>query len=454
MAKTQKGMNAITVSLIVFVGLWLVSTVGLIILYTYQEELRNLNADLRKRNSTLISPSEQSLEYVKQAGVGDLTAVGLIEAARAETAAIATGDAKDDVGRVSAKRREALETIRREALVSRPAAFNELSLLEALQKLNDEYKREHALRVEGDKRIAELEGQVQNLLATVENERKDFEKRSQDLSEKVRLAEQGRAKYREDRDAHVAGIESTFKDYREQTDALLVEERKKSSTAEKQLEQSKQRVAALYEKFSELMIGPEELATARKADGVILTAVPGDDVVYINLGERDRLVLGMQFAVYPAEGIIPVDGKAKAQIEVVSIGPAASECRIVRVTPNHAILPGDTVANPVYDRDRPQTFVIAGDFDLNRDGQADYAGAEIIQALVEEWGGVVETELTALTDFVILGRIPAKASTGSVANDRHRYEEIRTTANSLAVPVLTQDLFLNFLGYTDRVARR
>lgn len=455
MAKTQKGLNAITVSLIVFVGLWLASTVGLIILYTYQEELRNLNTDLRKKNSTLISSSEQSLEYVKQMGVGDQTAVGLIEAARGDTAALATGDPKDDPATVATKRRDALDAIQRGLAVSNPASFKEVSFLEALNKLSDEYKRENTSRVEGDKRIAELEGQLENLRSTSDKERKDFETRSAELAEKLRQSEDSRAKFRDDREKHVASIENDFKGYREQNDAQLAAVRKENATVNEQLAQSKERVAALYEKFSDLIIGPEELSTARKSDGVILTAVPGDDVVYIDLGNKDRLVLGMQFAVYPAEGIIPADGVAKAQIEVVAIGESASECKIVRVTRNHAILQGDTVANPVYDRNRPQSFVIAGDFDLNRDGQADPAGFEAVKAMVEEWGGKIENDPTALTDFVVLGRTPVRAaSAGTAQTEEQRYNKIRDTANSLSIPILTQEVFLNFLGFSNRYAQR
>ena len=39
----QQGVNAITVWMIVFVALWLTSTVFLVILYTGQEELRTEN---------------------------------------------------------------------------------------------------------------------------------------------------------------------------------------------------------------------------------------------------------------------------------------------------------------------------------------------------------------------------------------------------------------------------
>jgi len=55
----QQGVNAITVGMLVFVTLWLTSTVFLIILYTGQEVLNVENARLRSENRRLISPSEE-----------------------------------------------------------------------------------------------------------------------------------------------------------------------------------------------------------------------------------------------------------------------------------------------------------------------------------------------------------------------------------------------------------
>jgi hypothetical protein len=101
---------------------------------------------------------------------------------------------------------------------------------------------------------------------------------------------------------------------------------------------------------------------------------------------------------------------------------------------------------------------VAGRFDLDRDGMADPDGALVVDALVTDWGGAITTELTALTDFVILGGPPPRPRVGTdmsrerteraeaMQGEWDRYAELVATAKSLSVPVMTQELFLNFLG--------
>jgi hypothetical protein len=210
------------------------------------------------------------------------------------------------------------------------------------------------------------------------------------------------------------------------------------------------------------MIGPQELSTARQPDGRILTAVPGDEVVYIDLGRNDRLVLGIAFAVYSADDGIPADGRAKARIEVVSIDEEAAECKIVGVAPNEIILEGDLIANPIYEPNRAVGFLVVGEFDLDHDGVLDADGAAAVESLIIEWGGTLSSEVTALTDFVVLGgapRRPRPLPEGAPEQaERHRmvlqvydhYVKTAEAARTLAVPILTQEVFLNFLGYTRR----
>ena len=97
--------------------------------------------------------------------------------------------------------------------------------------------------------------------------------------------------------------------------------------------------------------------TARQADGRILTAFPGDDVVYIDLGAEDRLMLGLQFSVYSAEMGIPPNGQGKAQIEVVSIAPTSAECKIIRTTREDIVLVGGAHTNHIFELGRIKRLV-------------------------------------------------------------------------------------------------
>jgi len=219
------------------------------------------------------------------------------------------------------------------------------------------------------------------------------------------------------------------------------------------------RYQELQNNVGSLQVKPAVNVTARQADGRILKAVPGDNMVYINLGARDAMVLGMEFAVYSSETGIPADGRAKARIRVESIYPSSSACKILEVFGRNIILERDLIANPVYDRDRPLMFVVAGDFDLDHDGKIDGNGELGIEAIVSDWGGTVDDKLTALTSFVIIGDAPhVPASFGELPPDLvernkaiegriKRYQNILDTAKTLSVPILSQDVFLHFLGY-------
>ncbi len=462
MAK-QQGLNSASVWMIVFVGLWLTSTVFLVILYTGQEKLNEENVRLRAAYGKTINPQqERSIELVKSASEAGPTVVGLLEDARSTTAQLATGEATDAAPAIRTKRDQILVTIKTEGLVPNAESFSDISYHDALTRLYQAFKSEHSLRTTAEDRSAQLEAQVNTLVEADAARKNDFEKQSRELSERLAQAESDRATYRSDRDKEVEALKASFDDAQKRHDAELTRERQVRLAAEQQLADFQTRFAVHQEKFGALLQGPEHLATARRPDGRILTAIPGDKNVYIDLGRKNSLTLGLKFAVYSSQTGIPEDGRAKGQIEVVSISDSSAECRINALAPNEVILEGDLIANPIYDPDRPLSFVVAGDFDLDHDGRIDPGGTLVVESLVKNWGGTVTPDLTPLTDFVVLGVKPRSSSSSrdtSGANrdgssPSSRFEQISLQARTLAIPVLPQDVFLNFLGFTDRYARR
>jgi hypothetical protein len=129
------------------------------------------------------------------------------------------------------------------------------------------------------------------------------------------------------------------------------------------------------------------------------------------------------------------------------------------VASKEVILEGDLIASPVYDPDRSPSFAVLGDFDLNHDGIRDSGGRSTIVSLIAEWGGTVVDEVTAMTDFVVVGAAPAapkrvsnpSAEQTAAALTQQQvldaYSNQLATTNLLAVPAMTQDVFLNFLGF-------
>ncbi len=201
--------------------------------------------------------------------------------------------------------------------------------------------------------------------------------------------------------------------------------------------------------------------------------------VWINLGKKDRIMAGMPFSVYdPRLGVRwTTDDTAlgNGSLEVMVVGEEYSICRITRTTKDRAIQDNDLIANLVYQNDRTRKFrfVVFGDFDLDGDGVSTAAERDRLITLIQAWGGQVDDDVTAQTDFLVLGALPAAPLTpvaetapapdtapaagaaptvaGSIVDarlkDQVRYESLRIAAKGLAIPVLNQNRFLAMVGY-------
>lgn len=459
MAKIQQ-VGAITVWMIIFVGLWLVSTVFLVILYTGQEELRSATKSAQDaKNRAISDEEEEKIKLVSEARPEGPTVVGLLEQARATTAELATGQAADDAAVVQTKRDQILSRISGDPGLAKKVDSKDASLLAALSAVYEAYRSEHTLLAAEQERATRSEAQLKEMVEQGEKLKNEFEARSKEFSSKLDESESGRKQYREDRDSYVAKLEKEFEASLADTTATLTQERTRLADVERENGELRRKLMDLQERFGEALIGTRDLTSLRKPDGSILLAIPGDETVYINLGDKDRVLLGMQFTVYSADLGIPADGRGKAQIEIVAIGPASSECKLIRISGNQAIVEGDLIANPVYERTRPLTFMTIGDFDLDHDGQPDPDGVAAVEAMITTWGGVLTSDMSAMTDFVVLGMAPRRPratgeATGELAERQlqiqkrwESYNQRLADAQSLAVPILPQETFLDFLGY-------
>jgi hypothetical protein len=465
MAK-REGLNSVTAWMIIFVGLWLASTVFLVILYTGQETLVSENAKLKSTlGRTVNSQQERSIELIKAAQENGPTMVGLLEDARGTTAQLATGEATDAPPAIKAKRDQIMAAIKADGLVPNPETFADLSYHQALTQLYEAFKAAQNVRKAAEARAAQLDSQMTAMVQAEAALKADFEKKTREASERLAQAEGERTAYRAERDKMFESLQKAQDEAQKRHDAELTSVRQEKLAAEQETGAVQKRLASVNTKVGGLMPGPTKLSTARNPDGRILTAVPGDKVVYINLGKKNGLTLGLKFAVYSGQSGIPEDGKAKAQIEVASISDSSAECTITQIAPNAIIMEGDVIANPIYDPNSPLTFVVSGDFDMDHDGNNDRNGNLVIEDLIKKWGGKVSDELTPLTDFVVLGVKPRSPRTAGGPGSEpgqapppnpaaERYERIMNQASKFSIPVLNQEIFLNYLGYTDRQARR
>lgn len=238
---------------------------------------------------------------------------------------------------------------------------------------------------------------------------------------------------------------------------------------EAELTTAEERIKRAQEKLHSLVPLPDSEIAAYKPDGEIISIDDSTKTVRINLGSDDHVYRGLTFSVYDKNAPIPKDGKGKAEIEVFNVDKNISTARITSSSPQKPIIMNDAVANLIWDSDKANVFVIAGDFDLNGDGIADDESVEKIKALIEKWGGKVADEISIDTDFLVLGITPAvlkkptfeQMEADPMAMGKYEaslqkltaYREVQDRAKTLSIPVFNLERFLYFIGYKTLSAR-
>jgi hypothetical protein len=236
-----------------------------------------------------------------------------------------------------------------------------------------------------------------------------------------------------------------------------------------ELDLTRQRLKLTMDKVYKIEAPPDRSADIYKPDGRVTVSDEQAGVVYLNLGSRDRIYIGLTFAVYDGAAAIPRDGKGKAEVAVFRVMPDTCAARIVKSDPKHPIVTDDIVANLIWDKDKVYKFVLAGDFDANHDGRMDADGMETVARLVEKWGSHCTDEMSAQIDAVILGeapQVPAKPTPEALTADpavQQRYESAqrrldryKTTqqqAQTLMIPILPYDTFLYLIGYRGQIGK-
>jgi hypothetical protein len=159
--------------------------------------------------------------------------------------------------------------------------------------------------------------------------------------------------------------------------------------------------------------------------------------------------------------------KGKASIEVINVGQNSSQCRVVRSSQGQTLTQGDLCANLVYDRNLKHVFFVYGKFDMDNNGVATDAEAEVVKNLITRWGGKITDKLGPEVDFVVMGKEPtvpvysadelqqplnkAKFDEAKAALDA--YNKTREEAVSLSIPFMNQTRFLYYTGYFDAAKR-
>jgi hypothetical protein len=257
------------------------------------------------------------------------------------------------------------------------------------------------------------------------------------------------------RDSAIAQSEQFKEDTARAQDRLAAERQAWS----KQKEKLEREVSVLQNNLKELT---QELATFRKVptetgvDGTIINIAEQGEVAYGDLGKKDGVLLGMTFSIFAPTELGKTTPEPKAQCRIVKIMDNSCELRVYTVKRDNPVVVGDVLHNPIYDRLRRLRFVMVGKMDIDGDGVDD---SEQLKALVQEFGGRVDTGLTVQADFLIVGEEPTVVAPPGMdaspmerqAYEEHRkafieYTEAKARAENFSIPVLSLNRFLGLVG--------
>ncbi len=315
------------------------------------------------------------------------------------------------------------------------------------------------------KRLADRENELTGTVATLttgnEKIQATFDQKFKDLQDE-RDADRGDfTKKLGDKDAQIKRGEEAKDKIIDQKDLRIADIGQELESERLDSQQQKARISELEILIKDLRGEGAELP--RKPDGKILQVLLDQNLCYVNLGQKDQVKPGLTFSVYSATEGIPEDGKGKAKLQVINVGPATSICRIVQAEPGDTITDGDLVFNLIFSPTRTYRFVVEGEFDLYGTGRHDPTAAAQIRKLIDSFGGEISENVQVNTDYVVLGvRPPMPPTPGEDATPQaralhnekmkvfNRWKAVSDTAKALSIPSLNTNRFLNFSGYVPK----
>lgn len=460
------GLTPIHYWFIVFVGLWLISTVLLVILYTDQSKLKQEARQWRDEKSLVVRPNEEiQLRAWREKAGAQRSFVGVLNDERAEAVRLIAGDAAADLATGRTLLGEVLSRVASEKKVTDPALYTpETDLVTLLRRLYEDYVKTADLLASVKAENDELKREDLKRMQASADEKRQFQEAAAELEQRVETL-------RQDYDGSVGQRQEQISRLTESLAGLREEASSEQRRMQEQNEQLDEQVLKLariiinMRQQRERLYEADPTALLRQMDGEIIDINMPAGIAYIDLGRNDRVIAGLAFEVYPPDGRINADGSGKGALEVVGMGPDTAECRITRSRLDDPITVGDLVGNVVYDKRKTYKFAVVGGFDINGDGRPDDGGTEVIRAIVQDWGGAVADDVDETTDFVVVGSEPnrpllpeeatpeEKARAAEQIEVYDHYTRVRDQARMLAVPLLTQTQFFNLLGFSGNVVR-
>ncbi|MBL4697543.1 MAG: hypothetical protein JKX70_01795 [Phycisphaerales bacterium] len=301
-------------------------------------------------------------------------------------------------------------------------------------------------------RVAQIEGDFNNSAAAMQSDVKAFADSKEQLSK---------------------GYGAIEKRYIDRIDTLRADHAALDSRLQNEMDALVQENIALQDQIARLrgeggIDRPMPLNEEALVDGKINQVNPIDNEVMISIGRKDKAILGMTFAVYDdatdirqyenenEEMVYPA---GKAIVEIIRVEETFSRARVISASQGNPIVRGDVIANAIYDPTKTYKFVVDGLFDTDGDGVASRFERETLEALIERWGGILVSEISGDTDFVVLGEkpvLPPQPGPGApvatiqeyvrLQQEIQRYDDLMIKAELTSMPLLNANRLKTLIG--------
>ena len=455
---------------ITFIGLFLVALVVAIIFYLKFEDQRTIANDAQRDLNEMVTKSEwRNRGKIIGAKQRRKSYLGTMVDYLDEMAYLIIGGLPEEtsaevkVDTANRKVKDILEPLAQGHLNTATDDPNTAGLVPIMEKLKTKLDNTTSTALATQEQLKDLQNRFDDAMAvsfekeqTLLAEKEKYEQQVNDIKQDYNKLE---ALMRQTSEQQVKTLTGQLDEEKAARRGLRQELLKTQATL-KMTEDRMKRAQGELQKIKPL---PDIETPAFKPDGKIILIDDQTKIVHLNIGSDDGVYRGLTFSVYDKDMPIPKDGKGKAEIEVFSAGKTFSAARIIRSQRSRPIVSDDIVANLIWDSDKTNVFVVAGEFDLDSDGDIDYDGVDKIKALIEKWGGRVADTVSIETDFLVLGSAPqirrkptfeimevypmAMEKYEATLKKLTHYKEVQSQAQVLSVPVFNAERFLYFIGY-------
>ena len=474
-AGKRQQSSAILYTLVTFVGLFIVAATLAVIYYVKFEEQRRIandnerdlaemvtDADWRNRGSIVGAKKTNETYLSKMVDYLDNTVSSIV----GPLGQLKDTSAEVKVNTADKKIRDVLK-LAQEHIDLEKADPNRTGLIPVIEKLQAQLDRTISERATFQEQLNELRQHFDDAMtATKEKEQTllaEKEKYHQQVIDTTQKYEELKVLMEKTSDERAQTLMSQLEEERANLKKLNDELLKTQA----ELKMTQDRMKHALDQLQQIKPSPDREVAAYQPDGKIILIDDQAQVVHLNIGTDDRVYRGLTFSVYDRNTAIPKDGEGKAEVEVFGVSKNISAARITHSQKKNPVALDDIVANLVWDSDKANVFVVAGEFDLNGDGIIDRNAIDKIKALIEKWGGKVVDTISVDTDFLVLGgppQVPPKPTfedleVDPMADEKYEaalqrfnhYKEVQSQAQALWIPIFQYERFLYFIGYKEQI---